>query len=149
MSDQLTIWQISDGKPGHENQSLGLIDAIGRIRPCESFRIDVSEAGNFWTRWRAALAQAKPLPMAQLIIGAGHATHFPLWCLRRVSGAKAVVLMKPSLPMSFFDLRLAPRHVFTWLRLGALQLQRREYHAALGSLERARSRSRRAGRVPR
>jgi tetratricopeptide (TPR) repeat protein len=35
--------------------------------------------------------------------------------------------------------RLAPRHALTWLRLGSLQLQRREYHAALGSLERARS----------
>lgn len=112
VSDQLTIWQISDGKPGHENQSLGLIDALGRACPCESFRIDVSEAGNFWTRWRTALAQAKPLPMANLIIGAGHATHFPMWCLKRVSGAKSVVLMKPSLPMGFFDLCLAPRHDF-------------------------------------
>ena len=112
MKDALTIWQITDGKPGHENQSLGLIDAIGRIQPCESFRIDISSAGNFLTRWRTALAQAKPLPLPHLLIGVGHATHFPMWCLRHAAGGKSVVLMKPSLPMGFFDLCIAPRHDF-------------------------------------
>ena len=112
VQETLTVWQLGDGKPGHENQSLGLIEAIGRVRACEHHRIDISDARNFWSRWKSARKQAEALPPADLIIGAGHATHFALWCLRRFSGAKTVLLMKPSLPMGFFDLCIAPRHDF-------------------------------------
>ncbi len=35
MSGTLHILILSDGKPGHENQSQGLAEAIGRIRPVE------------------------------------------------------------------------------------------------------------------
>lgn len=112
MNDALTIWQLADGKPGHENQSLGLIEAIGRLRPCETHRIDVSKAGNFWSRWKTAREQAGSLPPADLIIGCGHATHFALWRLRKMTGAKTIVLMKPSLPLSCFDGCIAPRHDF-------------------------------------
>ena len=113
MSDPLTVWQLGDGKPGHENQSLGLIEAIGRIRPCEHHRIDISDAGSFLSRARVAKAQAEALPEPDLIVGAGHATHFPLWRLGKGSGAPTVVLMRPSLPMGFFDLCLVPRHDFS------------------------------------
>lgn len=112
MKDVLTIWQLADGKPGHENQSLGLIEAIGRMRSCEHHRIDLSDEGYFWSRWMSARKQAAALPPADLILGAGHALHFPIWLLRRASRAKALILMKPSLPMGFFDLCIAPRHDF-------------------------------------
>ncbi len=115
MSAPLTVWQIGDGKPGHENQSLGLIEAIGRVRPCEHHRIDVSAEGNFWSRSKAARLQAEALPAPDLVLGAGHATHFPIWRLGKMgkmSGTPTVVLMKPSLPMRFFDLCIVPRHDF-------------------------------------
>lgn len=112
MSEALQIWQLGDGKPGHENQSLGLIEAMERLRACEHHRLDLSAAGSFWSRWRSATAQASELPKPDLILGSGHATHFPLWRLGRRYSAPTVVLMKPSLPLRCFDLCLAPRHDF-------------------------------------
>lgn len=47
---------------------------------------------------------------ADLLIGAGHRTHWSLLLYKRLTGAPAVVLMKPSLPLSWFDLCLIPRH---------------------------------------
>ena len=112
VSHPLTIWLLGDGKPGHENQSLGLVEALGRLRECGVHRIDLAGVGNFWTRRSVARSQAKSLPKPDLIIGAGHATHLSLWRLGRVYGAPSVVLMRPSLPMSCFDLCIAPNHDF-------------------------------------
>jgi uncharacterized protein len=52
------------------------------------------------------------LPLPDLIIGAGHATHLALWWLARKHRARSVVLMKPSLPLGAFDLCLVPAHDF-------------------------------------
>lgn len=110
MSAPLVIWQIGDGKPGHENQSLGLTDALARRAGVLLHRIDLSQSTRVFTRLRAALTQAKSLPAPDLIVGAGHATHLSLIALARRSGAPCVVLMKPSLPAGLFDLCLVPRH---------------------------------------
>lgn len=112
MSDQLTIWLLGDGKPGHENQSLGLAEALGRLRGCDTHRIDLAGVGNFWSRWSVARSQGELLPDPDLIIGAGHATHFSLWRFKRSKQVPVVVLMRPSLPMRFYDLCIAPRHDF-------------------------------------
>lgn len=112
MSEALQIWRLGDGKPGHENQSLGLVEALGRLRPVECHRIDLSAAKGFWQRWRSAMTQAGELPAPDLVLGAGHATHWPLWRLSRKHRAPSVVLMKPGLPLSCFGLCLAPRHDF-------------------------------------
>lgn len=50
------------------------------------------------------------LPAPQLIIGAGHGTHASLVCARRAASGRSIVLMKPGLPASWFDLCLIPRH---------------------------------------
>lgn len=110
MSDPLVIWLVGDGKPGHENQSLGLIDALARQRMVSTYRIDLSGSKRAFSRLRLAWQQAKELPEPDLIVGAGHATHFSLLTLARRSGAPCVVLMKPSLPSGLFDLCLVPRH---------------------------------------
>jgi len=101
----LTLWILGDGKPGHENQSLGLAEAIGRRVACESHRIAARP-------WRDALATAWNLPPPDLIIAAGHATHGMLAWLKRGFRARSVVLMRPSLPACFFDLVIAPEHDF-------------------------------------
>jgi mitochondrial fission protein ELM1 len=106
----LNLWLLGDGKPGHENQSLGLADALMRKVPCEVHRISL--AGKSWLRRLAATSPGGLLPPPDLIIGAGHATHFTLLRLARIHGAKSIVLMKPSLPMSFFDLCIVPAHDF-------------------------------------
>ena len=47
---------------------------------------------------------------ADLVIAAGHRTHLPLWWTARKLRARSVVIMRPSLPLAFFDLALVPRH---------------------------------------
>ena len=105
------IWVLCDGKPGHENQSLGLAEAMERRVACEVHRIPL-EGSFFWQRVGSAVRIAKTLPDADFILGAGHATHLPLWWLARRSGAASVVLMKPSLPLACFDRCIAPLHDF-------------------------------------
>ncbi len=112
MTKPLILWLLGDGKPGHENQSLGLADALARRRPCEVHRISLAEKSGVIGRVRAALAASDGIPKPNLVIGAGHATHAALWWLSRKHNAKSVVLMKPSLPLGCFDLGIVPEHDF-------------------------------------
>lgn len=112
MHDPLTLWILGDGKPGHENQSLGLAAAIARRAPCSVHRVAVNGARWLPARLRAAVAASAGLPSPDLVIGAGHACHAPLLWLARKHRARSVVLMRPSLPVACFDLCIAPRHDF-------------------------------------
>lgn len=104
------VWIVSDGKPGHLNQSLGLAEALARATPAAIHTLPALPA------WRAGLAlllkhfSGNPLPAPDLIVGAGHATHLTLLAARRARGGRSVVLMKPSLPRRCFDLCILPRH---------------------------------------
>lgn len=111
MSEPLVIWRLTDGKPGHMQQSLGLVRALSVLLPCEVIDIDVTAApvgvvDVFLRRFPAGLTLKRP----DLIVGAGHATHLALLAARRTAGGRAVVLMKPSLPFFLFDMVIAPEH---------------------------------------
>ncbi|MCK9506402.1 MAG: mitochondrial fission ELM1 family protein, partial [Porticoccaceae bacterium] len=107
----------SDGKPGHMNQSLGLARALENLRVATNPTLQVEEP-----RVVAVLSPLHALAMAlskaaavrrenpAVLIGAGHRTHLTLLALKRATGAAAVVLMKPSLPLAWFDLCLIPEH---------------------------------------
>jgi len=106
----LVVWIISDGKPGHVNQSRGLAEALARATPTE---IVIVRALPAWRAWLALLLKRFPdntLPKPDLLIGAGHATHVTLLAARRARGGRTVVLMKPSLPRRWFDLCILPQH---------------------------------------
>ena len=79
---------------------------------CEIHRISIAGEGGFFGRIRAALAAGKKLPKPDIIIAAGHATHLPLLWLARKHRAASIVLMRPSLPLSWFGLCIAPSHDF-------------------------------------
>lgn len=107
----LTLWRFLDGKPGHENQTAGLAQALQSLRPVEVHDIPVpnslAAAGAglvWWFPW------GDTLPDPDLLLGAGHATHVPLLAARRARGGRAVVLMQPSLPCAWFDLCAIPLH---------------------------------------
>jgi mitochondrial fission protein ELM1 len=106
----LTLWVVGDGKPGHENQSLGLAEALGRQVSVKIHVIRLAPDESMLDRLRSAFRQAKSMPRPDLILGAGHATHIALIALARRTGAPCIVLMKPGLPMMFFDLCLVPLH---------------------------------------
>ncbi|WOJ92703.1 ELM1/GtrOC1 family putative glycosyltransferase [Congregibacter variabilis] len=105
---QGTIGVVSDGKPGHLNQSLGLADALQRLRPeLEVQEIPAMPVHQAFGKW---LWPGKGQQNMRLLIGAGHGTHLSLLALRRAYCCPAIVLMRPSLPGAFFDLRIEPRH---------------------------------------
>lgn len=112
MNRPLVLWLVCDGKPGHENQSLGLAEAIARRVPCTIHRISLAGKRGLLGRIRAALAESADFPMPDLILAAGHATHPALLWLARKHAAKSIVLMRPSLPLSWFDHCIAPSHDF-------------------------------------
>lgn len=97
---------ISDGRPGHENQSVGLALALARRTGATHEVTRVDPAANVFSRMRTASAAGA----ADLVIAAGHRTHWPLWWAARRLGARSVVIMSPTLPAAFFDLALVPRH---------------------------------------
>lgn len=110
MSAPLQLWILSDGKAGHENQSFGLAEAIGRRRAATISKIKLAGAGGAFGRLRRAWRAAEDLPAPDLLIGAGHATHLALLGLSRRTDAPCVVMMKPTLPPALFDLCLVPAH---------------------------------------
>ena len=112
MTKPLTLWLLGDGKPGHENQSLGLADALARRRPCEVRRLSLAGTRGWFGRLVRAANGSAGFPRPDLVIGAGHATHPALLWLARKHCARSVVLMKPSLPLGCFDLCIVPEHDF-------------------------------------
>jgi len=107
----VVVWRLLDGKSGHENQTLGLANALAELMPLSVH--DLPVVGG-WRAWLALLlgrcAQGAALPDPDLIIGAGHATHVDMLACRRARGGRAVVLMRPSLPRRWFDLCVIPAH---------------------------------------
>jgi mitochondrial fission protein ELM1 len=101
---------ISDGRPGHENQSIGLAEALRRRTGATIEVVRFPNGTGFWRKQFLACAPEAGGAVPQLVIGAGHGTHFPIWASARKFGAKSVVIMRPSLPAWFFDLCLVPRH---------------------------------------
>lgn len=106
-----TIWRLIDGQPGHESQSLGLAHALKRIRPCKLIDIPVSGKLGPLANWLAGTWPAGAgLPRPDLIIGAGHRTHFHMLAAKRAFGGKTVLMMQPSVPVRLFDICLIPEH---------------------------------------
>lgn len=111
MPEPLVIWRLTDGKPGHMQQTLGLAQALSRRIACTCLDIDLRErASGLLDALLGRFPAGAGLPRPGLVIGAGHGTHLALLAARRATGAKAVALMKPSLPLSLFDLVIVPAH---------------------------------------
>jgi uncharacterized protein len=105
------IWRIHDHKPGHANQTRGLVRALSSLIEVECHDIEVAPKWRNGTWWLSGrFPPGSELPRPDLVIGAGHATHLAVLAARRAYGGKAIVLMKPSLPLRLFDLCLVPEH---------------------------------------
>lgn len=98
---------LSDGRPGHENQSLGLAEAIARRTGAHIECVRFGPTDLIWSRYRKAVAGDGHV---DLLLGAGHRTHLALCLAARKLAARSVVIMKPTWPVWFFDLCLVPRH---------------------------------------
>ncbi|MDA0833765.1 MAG: ELM1/GtrOC1 family putative glycosyltransferase [Planctomycetota bacterium] len=108
---RLILWSIRDEKPGHFNQLRGLIRALSDRVAVEVHSLSPPsfvELSSDLIRRRFRAGESLPQP--DLILGAGHATHLALLTAGRATGAKTVLLMKPSVPCRWFDMCLIPDH---------------------------------------
>ncbi|VAW76975.1 DUF1022 domain-containing protein [hydrothermal vent metagenome] len=105
----IIVWRILDGKPGHENQTQGLVEALCDYVPVQSIEVPCQ---TFIKAASSLLWKSFPLfeSPPDLIIGAGHRTHLSLLAARRRWKCPVIVLMKPDLPRHFFDMCIIPVH---------------------------------------
>ena len=107
----LRVWRFVDGKLGHEKQTLGLTQALSDRMSVEVRDFDI-RVPNTWGAEVKAKLQKRTCVHCEpdLIIGAGHATHWPMLMTRLFCGGRTVLLMSPSLPVRLFDLVFTPHH---------------------------------------
>ncbi len=128
---RLTVWRFADGKPGHDNQSRGLLAALAERVALDSHELKpLAHGPAFASLLRGRYPDARHLPTPDLIVGAGHRTHWSMLAARRARGGRVIVLMRPSLPLSWFDLCIIPDH--------DQPPQRRNVIATVGALNRIR-----------
>lgn len=105
------VWLFLDGKPGHESQSRGLIQALKRRVAVDLHEFHAGQVPWAYGQWLLGRFKGgRHLPRPDLILGAGHGTHGPMLAARRVYGGKIVLLMRPSLPLYCFDYAIIPEH---------------------------------------
>ncbi|WP_456384833.1 mitochondrial fission ELM1 family protein [Desulfolithobacter sp.] len=115
----LRITAFVDGRPGHEKQTRGIVNALARSTEVavEYVPVDRRGVGREIGNWLRLLHVPLPDPYrsagtgCDLIIGTGSATHIPMVLLKRRSGARAVTCMAPDLVLRrAMDLCFVPRH---------------------------------------
>jgi len=136
----LSIWYIHDGRPGHLSQLQGLADRLSAHHKVHETWIAASEfkfslsslllkrkainlsslksstsksftTESFTTKSRPGtpatlVNQTKP----DIIIGAGHKTHKAVLLAAKHFKAFSTLVMKPSLPLSWFNAIICPKH---------------------------------------
>lgn len=98
----LTIWFITDDKPGHQSQLRGLERSIQSRESIESLWLPAG--------FRASKRLRQNTMSPNMIIGAGHSTHKAVLYYAKKFSAFSVVLMKPSFPIRWFDAVICPFH---------------------------------------
>ncbi|MCU4413727.1 mitochondrial fission ELM1 family protein [Acinetobacter sp. WU_MDCI_Axc73] len=107
------IVYVSDAKAGHRSQALGLYQAMHQQNPNTTFEeIQLEKLPlllifkGFFSHQMSGIAQ-----QPDFIFGVGSHTHLRVWLLGKIyPQAKTVILMKPSLPIQFFDYAIIPEH---------------------------------------
>jgi mitochondrial fission protein ELM1 len=115
MQSAKTVWLISDGKKGHENQSLGLLQALEQHASITPILLLIKDIPARWRDllWPSAqlLQSIKNRPSPDLIIGTGSRTHRYLLACKRATQAPTIVLMAPARGLSnCFDHCIVPQH---------------------------------------
>jgi mitochondrial fission protein ELM1 len=108
----LQVWLITDDKPGHRNQLEGLLQALQRRCTVDAHWLRAPAHGQslLCGLRKQRLPGTEQLPAPDLILVAGHRTHWAGLAARRAAGGKLVCLMRPSLPARLFDACVVPWH---------------------------------------
>lgn len=98
---QLKVCLVHDESTGHKRQLAGILKGLSAQTELESTWLDYRETKTVGSlQWRHF----------DICIAAGHKTHRPMIKLAKKQKAMRCVLMKPTLPSSFFDAIICPRH---------------------------------------
>lgn len=145
MAERLRLWVLTDGRAGHTAQSLGLAEALARLRPAE---IETKEVvlkpwatklpsgvihgiGRLTERWPFAALEDKGAdlrwPWPDVVISAGRRTAPIAAALKRRKGVVAIQLLDPKIAPNAFDAVLIPSHD---------DLQGANVYTSLGALNR-------------
>lgn len=108
------IVYVSDGKAGHRSQALGLFKAMQRqSQEAVTFQeisiddLPIATLISALVSHQLHAVEHEPT----YIFGVGSHTHFRVWLLGKVyNKAKTIILMKPSLPLTWFDYAVIPQH---------------------------------------
>lgn len=120
----MVIWWLTDDKAGHVAQARGLFAALLRCNiDCHIVELPVEQLSKKdllmrllkkrFTRSGAELSAdiLANHPAPDLLVAVGHVTHIFLILLQKLyPNSRSVLLMKPSLPLSWFDLAIVPQH---------------------------------------
>ena len=114
----LKVVVFLDGRPGHEKQSLGVVQAIQRrvavdVREVTVSKQSIPQSLRDYLRLNCTDAGYGDLDThgTDLYIGTGRATHLPLLLSKNKYGGKAVCCMTPEFYIrGAFDLCLVPHH---------------------------------------
>ncbi|MGB0189032.1 MAG: ELM1/GtrOC1 family putative glycosyltransferase [Aequoribacter sp.] len=111
MNNSAKQWlYLHDGKPGHVNQLRGLSEAVATKQPNHtSIWLDVTTL-SFTQRLFARMETVLPLEAVDVIVAAGHKTHWLALLLGNKLQAHTAVIMRPSWPMAWFDSVIMPKH---------------------------------------
>ena len=113
-----TVWVLTDGKPGMENQCLGLAEALGatpvikRIAPRFPWSVLPPQ---FWPaplRAPGPAGDALAPPWPDILIATGRQTVAPALAIKRASGGKTfcIQIQNPTIGHDRFDLLAIPVH---------------------------------------
>lgn len=106
-----TLWLITDNKPGHRSQLQGLAQALAARTAIETHWIDAPGGLAAFRHWLTGrFPPGAALPGPDFILIAGHRTHLAGLAARRARGGRLIALMRPSLPLRWFDLCVIPQH---------------------------------------
>lgn len=108
----LVIWQVTDGKPGHENQCNGLIQAMERQVAVEVIQIPLATYQVSWAKYFLRAYSFDPtLPTPDMVLGAGSQTHPTILAAAQATQAASVVLMSPpKILQNCFTYCVVPEH---------------------------------------
>ncbi|MCP4341573.1 MAG: hypothetical protein GY799_22505 [Desulfobulbaceae bacterium] len=115
---ELQIIALLDGRPGHEKQTMGIIQALQVRLPVQVVQINVGS----YSKMRAFLQTCRlyfskiglshpQISMGDLLIGTGSLTHLPLLLYKQKYVIPAITCMSPSIHLrNRFDLCFVPEH---------------------------------------
>jgi mitochondrial fission protein ELM1 len=106
----LCIWFFHDQRPGHLKQLQGLASRLQAHARVDIIWLDIAKYRLSIRHLFKPTKALNKLPKPNIVIGAGHQTHFSVLLAAYHFKAFSTLIMKPSLPLGWFDAIICPEH---------------------------------------